>query len=74
MSSISQELSNLLKLKRPRITWTDEESQKEREDSIVSKRLKFEGEGMDWEVDEEVLQECEDMAEEAGLTTPPTST
>lgn len=40
---------------------------------MAQKDKKNERQTMEWEVDEAGLKECDDMGEEAGLTTPPMS-
>lgn len=66
-------VSNLLQLKRPRLTWVEEELHLEVEGASNSKRTKREIENMEWETDESLLEESSYMAEEAGLTMPPMS-
>lgn len=70
---ISMGMSNLLQLKRPRLTWAEEEMNTEASASSNSKRVKREMNNMEWEVDETLVEERSYMAEEADLTTPPTS-
>lgn len=69
---ISLGISNLLQLKRPRLTWVEEEVEREGDEAIKPKRFKGEIDNMEWETDDFLLEESS-MAEEVGLTTPPTS-
>lgn len=69
---ISLGISNLLQLKRPRLTWVEEEVEREGDEAIKPKRFKGEIDNMEWETDDFLLEESY-MAEEAGLSTPPTS-
>lgn len=72
-AQITQGLSNLLHLKRPRLTWDEEEINDDVHESSSLKRLKGESKSMEWENGEVLLEESCFMAEEASLSTPPSS-
>lgn len=72
-AQITQGLSNLLQLKRPRLTWEEEEINDDVHESSSLKKLKGESKSMEWENGEVLLEESCFMAEEASLSTPPPS-